>query len=40
MDLPACWCVRCLDYFNHCLSSYDDDTLTLIGGLYTKYIMY
>ena len=34
------WCIRCLEYYNHCLASYNEQRLTLVGGLYTKYILY
>ena len=36
----SCWCIRCLEYYNHCLASYNEERLTLVGGLYTKYILY
>lgn len=36
----TCWCLRCVEYFNHCLATYNYQTLNLVGGLFTKYIMY
>jgi hypothetical protein len=39
MDASA-WCIRCLDYYNHCLATYNDQLLELVGGLFTKQVMY
>lgn len=41
LDIDAsCWCIRCLDYYNHCLATYNDKLLELVGGLFTKQVMY
>ena len=36
----TCWCLRCVEYYNHCLATYNSKALNLVGGLFTKYIMY
>jgi hypothetical protein len=36
----TCWCPRCVDYFNHCQASHNSRLLQLIGGLFTKQLMY
>ena len=36
----SCWCIRCTEYYNHCLASYNDNLLELVGGLFTKQVMY
>lgn len=41
LDIDSCaWCIRCLDYYNHCLATYNSNLLELVGGLFTKQIMY
>ena len=37
----SCWCPRCIEYFNHCKQQISiRDRLEIIGGLFTKQIMY
>ena len=41
LDLPeSCWCSRCTEFFNHSLAQHNSSLLELIGGLFTKQIMY
>ena len=37
---PCCWCPKCVEYFEHSLQSHNSSVLTIIGGLFTKQIMY
>jgi Zn finger protein HypA/HybF involved in hydrogenase expression len=39
-EYPDCWCPKCLDYFDHSLSSHNKKVLSIIGGLFTKQILY
>ena len=34
------WCPRCIEYFDHCVDTHNHDVLELVGGLFTKQIMY
>lgn len=35
-----CWCPHCVEYFAHCLLVHNKETFELVGGLFTKYILY
>ena len=39
-QLSCCWCPRCTDFFNHCEASHNPEFLNIVGGLFTKQIMY
>ena len=34
------WCHHCVDYFNNCLEVHNKEVFTLVGGLFTKHVLY
>ena len=36
----SCWCPHCVDYFYNCLEVHNKQVFKLVGGLFTKYVLY